>query len=99
MVGSVVVAEDRFSRAEVGGGGKWGAIVEDGVGSERSVRGLGHKGGYLVAAKGAQERVLVVNYLGSLSKGAEVDDMPTCTYDQARWKASLVSSKSTRLHG
>ena len=68
MVGSVVVAEDRFSRAEVGGGGKWGAIVEDGIGSERSVRGLGHKGGYLVAAKGAQERMFIVDNLSSLSE-------------------------------
>ena len=75
MVGSVVVAEDRFSRAEMGGCGKWSAIAEDGGGSERSVCGLGHKGGYLVAAKGAQGRVFIVNDLSSFSKGAELGEL------------------------
>ena len=72
MVGSVVVAQDRFDRAEVGGCSKWDAVTEDGRGSGRSVRGLGHKGGYLVAAKGAQERMFVVDNLSSLSEGAEL---------------------------
>ena len=36
---------------------------------------MSHKGGDLVAAKGAQERVFVVNDLGGLSEGAELSKL------------------------
>ena len=47
----------------------------DGGGLGGSVHGLGHKGGYLVVTKGAQEQVFIVHDLSSLSKGAELGEL------------------------
>ena len=69
---AIIVAEDRFGRANVGGSRGDGLGAKNGGRFGVEVGGVGHEGRDLIAAEGAKKGVFFVDKLGGVSKSAKL---------------------------